>query len=141
VPIVIPQRVTPGLIHLLREFVKPIALVLHSNHAQELDGDVHSACRLLREISNLTLLNQSVLLRDVNDNVEALEQLSQRLFECGVLPYYLHQLDRVTGTRHFEVPAELGKQLVQRLRERLPGYLVPRYVQEIPGRDSKTSLM
>lgn len=86
------------------------------------------------------LLNQAVLLRGVNDSVDALKQLSERLLEVNVLPYYLHQLDRAAGTAHFEVPVEEGKQLVEQLRAQLPGYAVPRYVQEIEGESNKRVL-
>jgi|688.fasta_scaffold91090_2 EF-P beta-lysylation protein EpmB len=140
-PIVIPQRVTVELVELLRDFARPVTIVLHSNHPHELDEHVQLACQNLRSAGNVTLLNQAVLLRGVNDQLETLSQLSERLFACGVLPYYLHQLDRVRGAQHFEVPIARGLELVQQLRDRLPGYLVPRYVQEIPDRDSKTVLL
>jgi KamA family protein len=138
---VIPQRVTVELVELLRDFARPVTIVLHSNHPHELDEHVQLACQNLRSAGNVTLLNQAVLLRGVNDQLETLSQLSERLFACGVLPYYLHQLDRVRGAQHFEVPIARGLELVQQLRDRLPGYLVPRYVQEIPDRDSKTVLL
>jgi L-lysine 2,3-aminomutase len=86
------------------------------------------------------LLNQAVLLRGVNDSVAAQESLSERLVALGVVPYYLHQLDRVAGAAHFEVPIEQGRQIIAELRTRLPGYMVPRYVQEVPGEASKTIL-
>jgi EF-P beta-lysylation protein EpmB len=140
-PIVIPQRVTRELVELLQDFSRPVAIVLHSNHPRELDDQVRLACSNLRSAGNITLLNQAVLLRGVNDSVETLRQLSERLFECGVLPYYLHQLDRVSGSQHFEVPHAKGMELVQQLRDSLPGYLVPRYVQEIPERMAKTVLL
>ena len=114
-------------------------LVVHSNHANELDLAVERGLAALRP--ELTaLLNQSVLLRGVNDDAEALARLSERLFACGALPYYLHLLDRVAGAAHFDVDEETAKTLVAALRARLPGYLVPRLVREIPGRLSKTSV-
>lgn len=140
-PVVIPQRVTADLVELLRDFSRPVTLVLHSNHPRELDEHVRVACSNLRSAGNITLLNQAVLLRGVNDDLETLQLLSERLFACGILPYYLHQLDRVRGAHHFEVPVERGRELIQTLRDRLSGYLVPRYVQEIPNRDSKTVLL
>jgi len=112
-------------------------VVLHANHANELDADVAAACVRLRE-AGATLLNQSVLLRGINDEADALAALSERLFACGVLPYYLHQLDRVRGTAHFEVPDARARELVDSLRARLPGYLVPRLVRELPGAGAKT---
>lgn len=140
-PIVIPQRVTRELVELLQDFSRPVAIVLHSNHPRELDDHVRLACSNLRSAGNVTLLNQAVLLRGVNDRLDKLRQHSERLFECGVLPYYLHQLDRVSGSQHFEVPQAEGLQLVEQLRNSLPGYLVPRYVQEIPERLAKTILL
>ena len=140
-PIVIPQRVTGQLLNTLEEFEKPVVVVLHSNHARELDEHVRHACELLRSVRNVTLLNQSVLLRDVNDDADVLTELSERLFACGVLPYYLHQLDRVRGAAHFEVPVSIGRQLITTIRSRLPGFLVPRYVQEIAGQPNKTVLL
>lgn len=140
-PIVIPQRVTRELVDLLQDFSRPVAIVLHSNHPRELDDHVRLACSNLRSAGNVTLLNQSVLLRGVNDRFETLRELSERLFECGVLPYYLHQLDRVSGSQHFEVSQAEGRQLIEQLRNSLPGYLVPRYVQEIPERMAKTILL
>lgn len=140
-PIVIPQRVTRELVEMLQDFSRPVTIVLHSNHPRELDDHVRLACSNLRSAGNVTLLNQAVLLRGVNDCVETLGQLSERLFECGVLPYYLHQLDRVSGSQHFEVPTAEGLRLLEQLRNSLPGYLVPRYAQEIPERLAKTILL
>ena len=111
-------------------------MVIHANHPNELDADVGAACARLRA-AGVTLLNQSVLLRGINDDAEALANLSERLFALGVLPYYLHQLDRVSGTAHFEVPDTRARELVDRMRARLPGYLVPRLVRELPGEPAK----
>lgn len=136
-PIMIPQRVTSGLVELLtRHSFHPI-MVIHSNHASELDGHVETAIRKLSD-ANVTMLNQTVLLRGVNDDIEALSGLSQRLLDCRVMPYYLHQLDPVTGTSHFEVPRERGIELIQQMRALLPGYAVPRYVKELAGEPGKT---
>jgi L-lysine 2,3-aminomutase len=114
-------------------------VVLHANHPNELDASVGAACSRLRA-AGATLLNQSVLLRGVNDDATVLSELSERLFALGVLPYYLHQLDRVRGTAHFEVPDEQARTLSEALRARLPGYLVPRLVREVPGEWSKRPL-
>ncbi len=137
-PVVIPQRITPALLALFDGFAAK-SIVIHANHANELDEAVARAVSELRG-SGFNVLNQAVLLRGVNDSVEALAQLSCRLIEIGVTPYYLHQLDRVQGAAHFEVPIERGLQLITELRHQLPGYAVPRYVQEIPNRPSKTVL-
>lgn len=136
-PIVIPDRVTQTFINLLKELESQVYLVIHCNHANELDASVADALARLKQ-AGATLLNQSVLLRGVNDTVEDLLALSKRLMECDVLPYYLHQLDRVQGASHFEVPVEQGIQLVEAIRARLPGYAVPRYVREEPGQPNKT---
>jgi L-lysine 2,3-aminomutase len=88
----------------------------------------------------LTVLNQTVLLRGINDDAETLADLSTRLIDLGVIPYYLHQLDRVTGAAHFEVPEERGRELIETLRRRLPGYAVPRYVREVAGEPFKMPL-
>ncbi len=114
-------------------------LVLHINHANEIDPAVIDACARLKA-AGVTLLNQSVLLRGVNDEVSALATLSERLFEAGVLPYYLHVLDPVQGAAHFDVPDDEARALVTRLRDYLPGFLMPRLVREIPGEASKTPL-
>jgi len=138
-PIVIPERVCDGL---LRWFsaegtrLTPIC-VLHANHRAELDDSVAAACRRLYR-AGVLLLNQAVLLRGVNDSVEALDDLGRRLVDMRVVPYYLHQLDRVAGGAHFEVPEAEGAALVAALAARAPGYVVPRYVRETPGGLSKT---
>ncbi|HSN01389.1 MAG TPA: EF-P beta-lysylation protein EpmB [Rudaea sp.] len=138
-PIVLPERVDAELLDWLRRLPWPVAVVLHANHANEIDAAVAAACARLRE-AGASLLNQSVLLRGVNDDVEALAELSTRLFAAGVLPYYLHQLDRVAGAAHFAVDDDCAQELVARLRGRLSGYLVPRLVREIAGEPAKTPL-
>ncbi|MEM9352539.1 MAG: EF-P beta-lysylation protein EpmB [Planctomycetota bacterium] len=138
-PVVAPSRVTEALVDLLRGTRLSAAVVLHSNHARELDAGVALATERLR-LTGAALLNQAVLLRGVNDSVDTLAALSERLFEIGVLPYYLHQLDRVAGAQHFEVSVSKGMELTAGLRRRLPGYLVPRYVRETAGEPSKTVL-
>ena len=136
-PIAIPERVDAGLLELLGATRLRTVVVVHTNHANELDDDVAGALERLR--APLTaLLNQSVLLRGVNDAADTLATLSERLFDCGVLPYYLHLLDPVSGAAHFDVAATVGRRLIEELRTRLPGYLVPRLVRETPGELSKT---
>ena len=136
-PIMIPARVTQRLVDCLAGTRLRAVVVVHANHAQELDNEVAAAVRRLLA-TGTTMLNQAVLLRGVNDSVEEQARLSERLIEIGVLPYYLHQLDRVIGASHFEVPIAEGREIVNQLRARLPGYLVPRYVREVPGEESKT---
>ncbi|HTI95667.1 MAG TPA: EF-P beta-lysylation protein EpmB [Rudaea sp.] len=138
-PVVLPDRVDAELLAWLHALPWPVAVVLHANHANEIDAAVAAACRRLRDAGAI-LLNQSVLLCGVNDSVEALADLSTRLFAAGVLPYYLHQLDRVAGAAHFAVDDDCAHELVTRLRGRLSGYLVPRLVREIAGEPAKTPL-
>ena len=114
-------------------------VVVHANHPAEVVDDCADALRQLVH-SGLTVLNQSVLLRGINDSADTLAELCNRLADLGVIPYYLHQLDRVTGTTHFEVPELRGRELVDELESRLPGYAVPRYVREIPGASGKVRL-
>lgn len=135
-PVVLPERVDAALVAWLSSLPLQRVVVIHANHPNELDANVGAACRRLREAGAM-LLNQSVLLRGVNDDAGVLTELSERLSSFGVLPYYLHQLDRVRGTAHFEVPDTHARRLLGMLRARLPGYLVPRLVREVPGRDAK----
>jgi EF-P beta-lysylation protein EpmB len=138
-PVVIPERIDAELLRLLDATSLRKVVVTHSNHANELDGSVAAALTRLRPHVD-ALLNQSVLLRGVNDDAATLAALSSRLLDCGVLPYYLHALDRVAGAAHFDVDERRGRELVAELRARLPGYLVPRFVRELPGELSKTPL-
>lgn len=140
-PVAIPARITDELQAALRENRLQPVIVIHANHAAELDEQVAAAMLRLRSDPRITLLNQSVLLRGVNDRVAELAQLSRRLLDCGVLPYYLHLLDPVAGAAHFSVPEEQGLRLMEELRSSLPGYLVPRLVREIPGQPSKTPII
>jgi EF-P beta-lysylation protein EpmB len=135
-PIVLPSRVDDGLIAWLRGLRLPTVMVVHSNHANEIDNDVRAALARLRG-AGLTLLNQSVLLRGVNDDADTLADLSRTLFDAGVTPYYLHLPDRVRGTAHFDLPEAEAQRLVAALTGRLSGYLVPRLVREVPGAASK----
>lgn len=138
-PIVLPDRIDDELLEIFARHRLVRAIVLHANHARELDGSVFDALHALRS-TGVLLLNQSVLLRGVNDDADALAELCERLFDCGVLPYYLHLLDPVAGAAHFDVDESRARALHAALRARLPGYLVPRLVREIPGRASKTPI-
>ncbi len=138
-PVVLPERVDDGLAAWLSALPLQKVVVLHANHANEFDASVDAACAALAR-SGCTLLNQAVLLSGVNDDAAVLAALSERLFAAGVLPYYLHQLDRVVGAAHFEVDDARALSLVDELRQCLPGYLVPRLVREIAGEKSKSPL-
>lgn len=138
-PVVIPERVDPELPAILARSRMPVVLVIHANHANELDDGVRRAMEHLAD-AGIHLLNQAVLLRGVNDSAEALASLSTRLLDCRVLPYYLHMLDPVTGAAHFDVPEPEAKRLLRSLASQLPGYLLPRLVREIPGQPGKTPL-
>jgi EF-P beta-lysylation protein EpmB len=138
-PVVLPERVDEGLVHWLGRTRLTRLIVLHANHPQELDSTCRAAIDCLRR-SGALLLNQAVLLRGVNDRPETLVELGRRLVECGVLPYYLHQLDPVAGAAHFEVPVAEGLELLEAMRRRLPGYAVPKFVQEVPGEPFKMEL-
>ncbi len=136
-PIVLPERVDGGLLDWLGGVSFGTAVVVHANHANEIDGDVRAALARLRE-TGAALLNQSVLLRGVNDDSATLADLSEALFDAGVLPYYLHLLDKVQGAAHFDVPEARARALMAGLAARLPGYLVPRLVRELAGAPGKT---
>ncbi|MCA9041246.1 MAG: EF-P beta-lysylation protein EpmB [Planctomycetaceae bacterium] len=136
-PIVLPSRVNAELLSLLASSRFSVVVVVHANHPREIIGDCAVGLSRLKQ-AGLSLLNQSVLLKGINDNIDALVELSERLVQEGVLPYYLHQLDRVKGVSHFEVLPQRGRELIRELRSRLPGYAVPRYVQERPGESAKT---
>ena len=138
-PVVLPERVDAPLLQWLAELPWPVAVVIHANHANEFDDSVDSALAGLRN-AGARLLNQAVLLRGVNDSVEALTDLGERSFAAGVLPYYLHQLDRVAGAAHFEVPDPQAKALHAALAARTSGYLVPRLVREVAGDPGKRPL-
>jgi L-lysine 2,3-aminomutase len=136
-PIVLPERIDAEFIAWLGSLPYQLVFVVHANHANELDEPVASALRALGR-AGATVLNQSVLLRGVNDSSEELAALSERLFDAGVLPYYLHQLDKVQGAAHFEVPIDRAIAIMVELMARLPGYLVPKLVQEVSGQPNKT---
>lgn len=135
-PIVLPERITDALCHTLSQNHLRTSLVIHTNHAQEItDAETRMLIRL--HDAGITLLNQSVLLKDINDSHQTLVDLSERLYEARVLPYYLHVLDPVQGAAHFDVEESHAMKLIRQMRTVLPGYLVPRLVREIPGKNSK----
>lgn len=138
-PIVVPQRLTNDLCARLIESRCKIALVLHSNHPNEIDIHVKHHLQALAQ-SSVTLLNQSVLLAGINDSRQTLAELSEKLYDAGVLPYYLHATDPVEGTVHLQVNDKQAQQLALELSEVLPGYLVPTLVREVSGRLAKTRL-
>ena len=146
-PIVLPERIDAEFLDWIAALPWPVVMVLHANHANEIrahgsgvdriDDGVRTACAALRA-RGVHLLNQTVLMRGVNDSVDALVDLSEALFAAGVLPYYLHLLDRVQGTAHFEVPEAEALALRAAIHARLPGYLVPALVREVAGQQGKT---
>ncbi|QSV13909.1 EF-P beta-lysylation protein EpmB [Photobacterium ganghwense] len=138
-PVVIPGRITDELCQLLSQSRLQAIMVTHINHANEINGELTAAMAKLK-LANVTLLNQGVLLRGVNDSVGALTQLSEALFSAGILPYYLHVLDRVQGAAHFMVGDNEARRLMAGLMENVSGYLVPKLTREIGGRRSKTPL-
>lgn len=138
-PVVLPARIDDAFQRWLADLPLQKVVVLHANHAHEFDTHVDQACARLRD-AGATLLNQTVLLRGINDDADALAALSERMFAAGVLPYYLHQLDRVQGAAHFEVDDARALALVAELRGQLPGYLVPKLVREVGGEASKRPL-
>ena len=137
VPIVIPNRIDEELISILKNSRLRIVVVVHSNHASELDD---FTCSKLLQLSHhhITLLNQAVLLKGVNDSAETLTELSYRLFEARVMPYYLHVLDKVKGAQHFDLRSSEIDQIYSDVLASLPGYLVPKLVREIAGEKNKT---
>jgi EF-P beta-lysylation protein EpmB len=139
-PIVLPARITDEFINILTQSTKQIVLVVHCNHANEINPRVIAACERLRN-KGITLFNQSVLLQGVNDNAAALCELSEQLFSHGVIPYYLHLLDKATGTGHFDVSEAAAIALIKQVQSALPGYLVPKLVKEQAGAMSKQSIL
>ncbi len=136
-PVVIPQRITDETLNWLSGHRLQSLLVLHSNHANELDSEVGEAVARLRQ-AGVTVLNQAVLLKGVNDQLQSQVDLSERLFELGVLPYYLHLLDKVQGAAHFAVNDNDAIDLHRQMQARLPGFLVPKLAREEPGEPHKT---
>lgn len=135
-PIVLPSRISDEFISIIKNQRLHPVMVVHCNHPQELDAEVQNVLRLLAE-SGVTMLNQSVLLKGVNDDPETLIELSHCLFSCRTLPYYLHLLDKVTGAAHFDLPQTTAIALHKALLASLPGYLAPKLVKEVPDMPSK----
>src|SRR5690554_4263435 len=138
-PVVIPQRVSEALLKWINSTPVQVVIVLHINHPAEIDQSTRRAMGYLRA-AGVTLLNQSVILRGVNDNAEVLEDLSEALFDAGIMPYYLHAFDPVAGAQHFDVTDEEARLLVKDMLARLPGFLVPKLVREVPGKPAKTPI-
>lgn len=136
-PIGIPERIDDSFLRILASTKAQIIFVIHVNHARELDEDVVASLKKIQRLG-IPVLNQAVLLKGVNDNLLTLKTLFETLINIGVLPYYLHQLDRVQGAAHFEVDEEIGLSLLEQLRTCLPGYAIPQYVREIAGEPSKS---
>ncbi len=138
-PIGIPERITTRFLQTLASLRKQVIFIIHTNHIKEWDKDIHSALKSIRMLG-IPLLSQTVLLQGVNNTVTTLQELFEHLSDHGILPYYLHQQDKVQGASHFEVEEAKGKQLMQELSKRLSGYSLPRWVKEEPGKSSKTPL-
>lgn len=138
-PIGIPERIDSQFLSLLSKLRIQVVFVVHTNHPKELDSDIFAALKKMQLLA-IPILTSSVLLRGVNDDVETLRTLFEMLTDHGILPYYLNQLDRVQGASHFEVPLSEGLELMRKLKTCLPGYAVPRYVQEIAGAPSKVEI-
>ena len=138
-PIGIPERIDEEFLSLLAEIPKQVVFIVHTNHPKELDEDILGALKKIQKLG-IPILNQSVLLKGVNDSFETMKELLEKLINNGILPYYLHQLDRAEGVSHFETSEEFGKQLLGQLAKVLPGYAIPKYVREIAGMDSKTPI-
>lgn len=136
-PIVLPERIDEHLLSWISTTRLQVVMVIHANHANEIDQEVADAIAALN-MAGCQLLNQAVLLKGVNDDIASLHDLSERLSEVKVTPYYLHLLDRVAGASHFDVSDQVGIVLIEQLRSLLPGYLVPRLVREQQGKSSKT---
>ena len=136
-PIVLPERINDALLDWISNTRFKVVMVIHANHSNELTTIEAKALKTLTD-SNVQLLNQSVLLKVINDSVTALADLSEKLIEMAVVPYYLHLLDPVAGASHFDVSEEEGIKLIEQLRAKLSGYLVPRLVREQQGKTSKT---
>ncbi|VUD51678.1 L-lysine 2,3-aminomutase [Thalassocella blandensis] len=138
-PIVLPSRMTSGLLDILSQHRLQSVLVVHCNHAQEIDEEVSNALQAIAQ-AGITLLNQTVLLRGINDDANSLTTLSKRLFSARALPYYLHLLDKVNGASHFNVEESDAIDLHRQLLASLPGYLVPKLVKEVPDKPSKVPI-
>ena len=138
-PIVIPSRINDELLNWIKSSRLDVVLVLHSNHANEINHTIAEKVQLLKQ-AGATVLNQGVLLKDVNDSVAAQVDLSERLFAAGILPYYMFTFDPIEGGAHFDIPVAQAQRLMGEVVQILPGYLMPRLAKEVPGRPSKTVL-
>ena len=136
-PIGIPERIDESFLKILSLIKKQIIFVIHVNHPKELDSDIYDSMKKIQKMG-IPVLSQSVLLKGVNDTVEALQTLFENLSDQGIIPYYLHQLDLVQGASHFELPEKKGIALLKELSTRMSGYSLPRYAKEEPGKSSKT---
>ena len=136
-PVMIPQRITPALVEILSNTKLKVVVVVHINHPNEIDDDVHLAIQLLRA-AQIDVFNQSVLLKGINDSVQVLSELMHRVFEVGVVPYYLHLFDPVAGAHHYDLPETTALALWKKIQSQLPGYLVPRLVREVPHEPAKS---
>lgn len=139
-PIGIPERIDEELLEIFDNCPQQIVFIIHSNHPKELDDDVLAALKSIQKLG-IPILLQTVLLKGVNDDFTTLKALLETCIHNGIIPYYLHQLDKVEGSAHFEVAEELGKALIEQLRAALPGYAIPSYVAEIPGKKNKTLII
>jgi len=135
-PVAMPSKFTPAMFNLFEQNGERMVFVAHTNHANELDSESKKIFQRLAECK-ITLLNQSVLLKGINSDAKTLAELSEKLFSQGVLPYYLHIPDKASGTSYFDVPISEAKTIFKELKELLPGYLVPRLVKEVRGKNSK----
>jgi EF-P beta-lysylation protein EpmB len=136
IPIILPERITSEFIQLFDNTRLQVIMVVHTNHANEIDAQTKQIATQLR-LANMHLLNQTVLLKNINDNATTLANLSHVLFDCGIQPYYLHLLDKVNGSAHFDIPVETAKHLYDELQSLVSGYLVPKLVCEEPHARSK----
>jgi len=136
IPIVLPSRITPALCDQLAIIKKDLIMIVHSNHANELNNKVRFACDQLKN-TNITLFNQAVLLKGINNDAKQLCTLHEKLFSYKIIPYYLHLLDKTTGTAHFDVPQNEAIDLMNQIKKVLPGYLVPKLVKEQAGAANK----
>lgn len=138
VPVVLPERITDNLVNILSDNRLQTVLVTHVNHANELDDEVKHVLNKFQ--GRATLLNQSTLLKNINDSAHTLAYLSEKLFDFGILPYYLHTLDKVRGSKHFHVTDKEAWEIHSKLQSILPGFLVPKIVKEVPYKSNKIQL-
>ena len=138
-PVVIPSRITDELLNALKTAPFNVIMVMHINHGNEIDAEVATMAQSLKA-ANVTLLNQAVLLKDINDDESSQITLNEKLFAAGIMPYYLHLLDKVNGAAHFDVPEKSAVNLMHQLYRQLPGFLVPKLVREIGGEAHKTPI-